>query len=119
MSEYDAMIQLAKVQESIVYILKGIEELKAEIKQLHADVYKNAEETKDCYYISETNRKRLEEFSEELEDELARIKVTQENLSKLFDEREARQDRKVITWLQAIVTIGSIVFGVMVKLGLI
>lgn len=103
-------IEIVKAQEAIKHLRGAHTELKQHIKELDVALSDKSEEIKDIFYLAETTRKRLEEFSDSIEQSFSKY-------DELFNKKEERKEKKVLGIIQAAVTIAAVLYALFVKHG--
>lgn len=103
-------IEIVKVQQAIDHLKEVNKELKDKIKDIDGEIHDKSEEIKDIFYLAETTRQKLEELSESIRDSFKEYDL-------LFNKKEDRRDKKILTMAQALVTIAAIIYAVVVGHG--
>jgi len=68
-------VGLAVIREAITNLKDILDSFKEELKELNSENLKRHEEVRDCFYLSETTGKKLEEIIEDFSKEIDELKL--------------------------------------------
>lgn len=108
-------IQIVRLDEALKYISLQIIELKKDLSSLADINMKLTEEIKDCFYISETNRKSIEDLMSSVSKELNYTKEQVETFRKVINQFDERKDKKNLNLIQIAVTLAALIVGVILE----
>ena len=109
------LIQLTRTEEALKYTCEQIKDLKEQFQHLHGSTIKQADEIRDCFFMVEDNRKRIEELADSLKEEMSITAESVDKFKKIIDEFDERKDKKTLNFFQLLVTSGAVVAGFIVE----
>ena len=138
MEKFDEiLLKLGQLESNQANIKEALKELKADFKGLSQELAKKGEEIKDCFYVADMSRNKTEELIENFEQCQKGKNCFINNFSERFKEMEAdllsirkdlldgtksvqeAKDKRKVFWLQSLVTISAILYGILAHFGVI
>jgi predicted nucleic acid-binding Zn-ribbon protein len=109
------LIELAKTGEALKFMQEQLKELKDHVRDLYALHTKQSEEIKDCFFVTEDNRKQIEELSDSLKQDIAYTTENVDRFKKVIDSFDERKDKKTLNLFQVLVTAAALIAGFVIQ----